>query len=222
MTACSNEEPSHEVFMQIKSIICDTGTDNSQFTYDSYGRIISYERVCSEESFIITYEYVSEDLIKITTQDVIKDAILTQDGNYNDIIRTNKEELHLENGRAVSCDGLFSQIEDEKNSDEKKYRLEFGYTRDNFLNWMKHTEWNKSGDNWEEDRPWSWENYYYWEDGNLVKIEDYSGHSYPYITYSFKYGITTEVQNVVPIPMGEFNFIPCNLKAFLDQRQTSL
>ena len=211
MTGCSKEEPSYKVFMQIKSIICDTGTDNSQFTYDSYGRVISYERVCNDESYTITYEYVSDDLIRITTKDVIKDAIPTQDG-YNDMIRTFKDELHLEKGRAVSCDGLFSLAGGDKYPFEKKYRLEFGYTLDNHLNWIKHTEWNKSGDDWAEDRPWTWENYYYWENGNLVKIEDYLGHSYPYITYSLKYGDTSKVQNVVPIPMGGLQYYPLQLK----------
>ena len=211
MTGCSKEEPSYKVFMQIKSIICDTGTDNSQFTYDSYGRVISYERVCNDESYTITYEYVSDDLIRITTKDVIKDAIPTQDG-YNDMIRTFKDELHLEKGRAVSCDGLFSLAGGDKYPFEKKYRLEFGYTLDNHLNWIKHTEWNKSGDDWAEDRPWTWENYYYWEDGNLVKIEDYSGNSHPYITYSLKYGNTSEVQNVVPIPIEGLQYYPLQLK----------
>lgn len=214
MTACRNEEPSHEVFMQIESIISNTGSDNSQFTYDSNGRVTSYMRVCNNESFIITYEYVSEDLIKITTHDVIKEASMNQDGNYIDVIRTVKDELHLENGRAVSCDGLFSWIEGEKNTVEKKYRQEFGYTRDNLLNWIKWTQWNKSGDNWDEDRPWSWENYYYWENGNLVKIEDYSGHAYPYITYSFKYGDASGIQNVVPIPMEGLQYYPLQLKGF--------
>ena len=222
MTGCSKEEPSHEVFMQIKSIICDTGSDNSQFTYDSYGRVISYERVGNNESYFITYEYVSEDLIKITTHDVIKDYTMSQDGYYEDVIRTYKDELHLEKGRAVSCDGLLSQSGGDKYSFEKKYRLEFGYTRDNLLNWIKHTEWNKSGDNWAEDSPCSWENYYYWEDGNLVKIEDYLGHSYPYITYSLKYGVTTEVQNVVPIPMGGLQYYPLQLKGFFGPMPISL
>ena len=56
MTGCSKEEPSYEVFMQIKSIICDTGTDNSHFTYDSYGRVISYERVCNDESYLLIFK----------------------------------------------------------------------------------------------------------------------------------------------------------------------
>lgn len=222
MTGCSNEEPSYKVFMQIKSIICDTGTDNSQFTYDSYGRVISYERVCNNESIIITYEYVSDDLIRITTKDVTKDAGLTQDGYYCDVIRTIIDELHLEKGRAVSCDGIFSQVGGDKNSFDKKYRLEFGYTLDNLLNWIKHIEWNKSGDDWAEDRPLTWENYYYWENGNLVKIEDYSGHSYPYITYSLKYGDTSKVQNVVPIPMGGLQYYPLQLKGFFGPMPISL
>ena len=212
MTGCSKEEPSLEVFMQIKSIISETGTDNSQFTYDSYGRVISYERICNDESYTITYEYVSEELIRITTKDVIKDAGFTQDGYDCDVIRTMIDELHIENGRAVSCDGLFSLAGVDKYPFEKKYRLEFGYTHDNHLNWIKHTEWNKSGDDWAEDRPWTWKNYYYWENGNLVKIEDYSGNSNPYITYSLKYGDTTEVQNVVPIPMGGLQYYPLQLK----------
>ena len=217
MTACSKEAPSYEVFMQVESIINLTGSDRSYFSYDPYGRVISYERFCGNESISVIYEYVSEDLIKITTEDLITG----QDGEY-DILRTYKDELHLEKGRAVSCDGIFNQIERYQKPFERKYRHEFGYTRDNLLNWIKWTEWNKSGDNREEDSSWSWENYYYWEDGNIVKIEDYLGHSYPYITYSLKYGDISRVQNVVPIPMGSLQYYPLQLKGFFGPMSSRL
>lgn len=217
LLSCSNDGPEPEVFMQIASITNETDSKVQQITYDSYGKVISYSYVGSIESIKAEYEYISDNLVKITT----KDVIFGQNGD-NDIIRIFRDDLHLENGRAVSCDGIFSQIDRDKTPFEKKYRHEFSYTSSNLLNTVKCTEWSRVDDKWAEDKPWTWENFYYWENGNLVKIEDYLGHSYPCITYTLKYADISNVQNVVPIQMGRYQYFPLQLKGIFGSSPVNL
>lgn len=208
LSACSNDdEPKPEVFMQIASITGDDGETIRQFSYDSYGRLTAFRITSVSESVVAEYEYVSDNLIKITTTDILRDQI-----GLGNTVRTYQDELHLENGRASYCDGLFSQTEGDKTPVEKKYRREFGYTAGNLLNTVKCTQWDKVRGEWAEDNPWTWENYYYWEDGNLVKIEDFNGNSSPTVTYTFSYGDVSGVQNVVSIPMGFLQYYPLQLK----------
>lgn len=215
--SCSNDEPEYEPFMQIASITNEGEYISQQFSYDSYGRVVTYRSMYPTETVTVEYEYVSDNLIKITTKDI------NFDRNKNpDLVRTYQDNLHLENGRATYCEGIFCQIEQDKTSIEKKYRHDFSYTTSNLLNVVKCTEWYKEGDNWAEDKPWTWENFYYWDNGNLVKVEDFAGHSYPSFTYTFNYTDVTGVQNVVPIPMGRFQYIPLQLKGIFGAQSVSL
>ena len=120
--SCSKEEPAPDIFMQIASITDERGAVVKQISYDSYGRVICYKCSYPNESVVAEYDYVSDDLVKISTEDIIFD----ENGAY-DIVRTYYDELHLENGRAVSCDGIFSQREQNQTPFEKKYRHEFNY-----------------------------------------------------------------------------------------------
>jgi len=215
--SCSKDEPAPDVFMQIASITDEDGSVGQQISYDSYGRVIGYRCSYPNESVVAEYEYVSDDLVKISTEDIIFD----EKGVY-EIVRTYHDELHLENGRAVSCDGIFSQRERDEAAFEKKYRHEFNYTPGNLLNTVKWTEWNKVGEEWAEDKPWSWENFYYWDNGNLVKIEDYLGHTYPCITYTFGYADFAGSQNVVAIPMGLYQYVPLQFKGVFGPQPAAL
>lgn len=215
--SCSNDEPEPETYMQIASITNEGEYISQQFSYDSYGRIITYRSIYPTETVTVEYEYVSDNLIKITT----KDINFSRNGIY-DVVRTYQDNLHLENGRAVYCEGIFCQTEQDKTSIEKKYRHEFSYTSSNLLNVVKWTEWNKEGDVWAEDKPWTWENFYYWENGNLVKVEDFNGNSYPSVTYTINYTDVAGIQNVVPIPIGRYQYIPLQLKGILGAQSVSL
>ena len=64
----------------------------------------------------------------------------------------------------------------------------------NFFIWIKWTEWNRQGDEWALDRPWTWENYYIWENGNLTEIEDFSGKTTPFYRYKYSYSITSGIR----------------------------
>lgn len=217
IVSCSNDEPEPETFMQIASITNEDGSVCQHFSYDSYGRISTCRSIYLAETVTVEYEYVSDDLIKITT----KDINFGRNGIY-DIVRTYQDNLHLENGRAAYCEGIFCLTEQDKTIIEKKYRHEFSYTSGNLLNVVKWTEWDKKGDGWEEDNPWTWENYYYWENGNLLKVEDFNGNSYPRFTYTINYTDITGVQNVVPIPMGRYQYIPLQFKGIFGAQSVSL
>ncbi len=215
--SCGPNEPEPETFMQIASITNENESVCQQFSYDSYGRIVTYRNMYPTETVTVKYEYVSDNLIKITTKDVNFD----RNGIY-DLVRTYQDNLYLENGRADYCEGIFCQKEQDKTTIEKKYRHEYSYTSGNLLNVVKWTEWNKRGDGWEEDNPWTWENYYYWENGNLVKIEDFNGNSYPSVTYTINYTDIAGAQNVVPIPMGRYQYIPLQFKGIFGANSVSL
>lgn len=215
--SCSNDEPEPETLMQIASITNEGEYISQQFSYDSYGRVVTYRSMYPTETVTVEYEYVSDNLIKITT----KDINFGRNGIY-DVVRTYQDNLHLESGRAAYCEGIFCQTEQNKTSIEKKYRHEFSYTSGNLLNVVKWTEWNKEGDGWAEDKPWTWENFYYWDNGNLVKIEDFNGNSYPSVVYTFNYTDATGFQNVVPIPMGRYQYIPLQLKGIFGAQSVSL
>ncbi len=217
IVSCSNDEQEPEIFMQIASITNEDGSVCQQFSYDSYGRITTYRSTYPTESVKVDYEYVSDDLIKITTKDIVFDY-----KEFQEMVRTYQDELHLEKGRAVYCEGIFCQTEQDKTSIEKKYRHEFSYTSSNHLNVVKWTEWYKKGDGWAEDKPWTWENFYYWDNGNLVKIEDFNGNSYPSVTYTINYTDVAGIQNVVPIPMGRYQYIPLQFKGIFGTQSVSL
>lgn len=217
IVSCSNDEPEPEIFMQIASITNEDGSVCQQFSYDSYGRIVTYRNMYPAETVTVEYEYVSDNLIKITTKDVNFD----RNGIY-DLVRTYQDNLYLENGRAAYCEGIFCQREQDKTTIEKKYRHEFSYTSGNLLNAVKWTEWYKEGDGWAEYKPWTWENFYYWDNGNLVKIEDFNGNSYPSVTYTINYTDIAGVQNVVPIPMGRYQYIPLQFKGIFGEQSVSM
>lgn len=217
IVSCSNDEPEPEIFTQIASITNDEEYIGQQFSYDSYGRIVTYRSMYPAETVTVEYEYVSDNLIKITT----KDINFGRNGIY-EIVRTYQDNLHLENGRAAYCEGIFCQTTQEQTITEKKYHHEFSYTSSNLLNVVKWTEWNKEGDGWAEDKPWTWENFYYWDNGNLVKIEDYNGNQYPSVTNTINYTEVTGVQNVVPIPMGRYQYIPLQFKGIFGAQSVNL
>lgn len=87
---------------------------------------------------------------------------------------------------------------------------------------VKWTELYKEGDGWAEDKPWSWENFYCWDNGNLVKIEDFNGNSYPSVTFTINYTDIAGVQNVIPIPMGRYQYIPLQFKGIFGEQSVSL
>lgn len=213
--SCSkDDDPQPKAAMQLASVSCGS-TDIQQFQYDSYGRVISYKYISTSDSLVSEYSYVSDNLVKISTKQVTF-GYTHSDEN----IRTYDDELYLENGRVVVCDGIVSMKG--PYFMDKKYRQEFNYTKEGYLSSVKWTQWDKIRDEWAEDKPWTWENYYYWEDGNLIKYEDFLGHSYPCVTYSLEYSDITGVRNIVFGYLDLHQYFPLQLNGNFGLQPRSL
>lgn len=208
LSACS-DEPNPDVFMQIAEITNEDGSISKQFSYDSYGRITAFRSTYPTETVNVEYEYVSDNLIKITTEDIVFDY-----NGAQEFARTYRDELHLEKGQAVFCEGIFSQTQQGIASFEKKYRREFGYTTGNRLNTIKCTEWNRSGDKWDEDSPWTWENYYHWENDNLVKSRTVWATHIRLQSTPSDITVYTVLRTSSPFPWTFLSFTRCSSKAF--------
>lgn len=207
-SSCSNnDEPTPEVYTQVSKI-----TNGSSITqtiiYDSFDQVTRYVSTVFEDEITATYSYPSDNLIKIHTE------IITNWGKNNSTTRKYDEEVYLEKGLIAYCDGIFS-TDEFGTIIHKKFRQEFTYTADNHLNVVKWTQWNKKGDDWDYESPWSWGNYYIWKNNNLVTIEDYLGNSSPTYTYNYTYSSVSGIQNVIPLHFGMGQYYPLQLKGYL-------
>ncbi|MDE5584929.1 MAG: hypothetical protein K2I92_01170 [Muribaculaceae bacterium] len=220
LSSCSRSDgPAYDVFMQVSSIKLDgTGAYGSrQLTYDSYGRIEKYNIWDGSLHLNAEYKYVSDTLVKIHTEEIVEG----QNGSY-DIMNIYEEELHLDNGRADYCEGTVTRHSWDTDPYEQKYRHDFIYTMDNHLNVMKITEWEKLDGKWNDEAANTWENYYVWEDVNLVEIEDYSGKYAPQRFYSYSYKSIKGVQNILEIPMVYYHYYPLQLKGMFGPMSVNL
>ena len=218
LSSCGkSDEPARDVFTQVSSIMRNGSLDSRQITYDSYGKVVGYKAVDGPLHLNVEYSYVSDDLVKIHTEELI----IGQNGAYN-ILNTYEEELHLEKGRADYCEGTVTRQTWDADPYEKKYWHDFIYTMDNHLNVMKITEWEKLDGKWNEETSSTWENYYVWEGANLVEIEDYSGKYAPQRLYSYCYNSIKGVQNILEIPMVYHHYYPLQLKGMFGSMSINL
>lgn len=220
LQSCSEkDEPTTPIFMQVAEI-SNGSSENEQITYDEYGRAVKYDIFYNDETISCTYSYPSENCILIHTKRI------HHVWNDYDVVREYDDEMILDNGRASYCDGFFTEYEIrgdfELQTISKKYRQEFAYMADNHLNVIKNTEWNKSGDGWATDRPWTWENYYIWENDNLIEIEDYNGYSKPYYIFKYTYSSISGVPNIISIPYGRYSYFPLQLKGVFGKQSKNL
>lgn len=205
-----------DVYSQVAEI--SNGESSQYISYDDYGRVTKYVITFPDETVKSNYTYISNDLIKIHTESILHGFL-----NGEDAITEYKDELHLENGRAKYCDGIYSTNKLGGGTVfQKKYKHEFIYTSDNHLNVIKNTEWNKKGDSWAYDKPWSWENYYIWENNNLTSIEDCNGKQTPQYVYNYTYSSISGVQNILPVHFGRFQYFPLQLKGYFGSQPKNL
>ena len=217
--SCSkSDEPSPDVFMQVSSIkINGSGSNYRQWTYDSYGKVVKYNAWIGSLHLDVEYTYVSDNLVKIHTEEIIEG----QNGAY-DVLNTYDEELHLDNGRADYCEGTVTRLKWDADPYEKMYRHDFIYTKDNHLNVLKVAEWGKHDGEWSDENASSYENYYIWEEGNLVRVEDYSGRYVPQRIYSYSYNSIKGFQNLLEIPMVYSQYYPLQLKEIFGTMSVNL
>lgn len=217
IVSCSKQdEPEPEIYYQVAEIT-NGSTQSQKMVYDEYGRVIEYVESYQEDIVKVTYSYPSDDLIIVHTEDRRPHPF-----GGEDIVREYDDEISLEKGRITCCEGVFSSNETGASPFQKKYRQEFAYTGDNHINVVKWTEWNKRGDDWAYDKPWTWENYYIWENGNLVEVEDYLGNSKPVYIYKYSYHSTAGVQNLVRVPFGRYQYYPLQLKGYFGSMSKNL
>ena len=218
LSSCSkSEEPTPDLFMQVSSIKLGGSSGSRQWSYDAYGRVVQYKAWEGSLHLDVEYTYVSDNLVKIHTEEIVEG----QNGAY-DVLNTYEEELHLDKGRADYCEGTVTLLTWDADPYEKKYRNDFIYTMDNHLNVLKVTEWVKHDGEWNDDNVSTWENYYIWEDGNLVQIEDYSGKYAPERFYTYSYNSIKGVQNLLEIPMSYYQYYPLQLKEMFGPLSSNL
>ena len=210
LPSCSEkDEPMPDTYSQVAEI-SNGESFSKNIYYDDYGRVTKYVVTFPDESVNSTYTYISDELIKIHTESILHGFL-----NGEDAITEYDDELYLEKGRAKSCDGIYSTNRLGAGiSFQKKYRHEFIYTSDNHLNVIQNTEWNKKGDSWAYEAPWSWENYYIWENDNLVSVEDCNGSQTPQYIYNYSYSSVSGVQNILAAHLGRLQYFPLQLKGY--------
>ncbi len=214
-TSCTGtDDPKERVSWLLSSISNGTGNTRS-ITYDASGRVIEYQETYPEETVVCSYTYPSADRIKISTKH-------TRNGQWkeDEIIIEYDDEMILDKGLALSCDGVFTRYEGGKLSMQKKYQHKFDYSAGNNLESVLCTEWRKSGDNWIS--PISWENKYIWEDQNISRIEEYSAKSVPDYICEYSYSKTSGIQNIVRIHFGRYQYYPLQLNGILGTQPNNL
>lgn len=186
LTSCSgNDEPDYPVVMQPASIATnDTKGNNQTFEYDDYGRIVAWTLKSSSSSYSAHYSYPNDNAIQIKSEEIWNE--------WYEYKREFEETIQLTNGRASKSEGTFMQSVSGVCELQKTYRMEFEYDPSNHLVIVKHAEVVGIGDNiphnaW--NKPWSWENYLIWDDGNLKEFQDYLGNTTVYQTTKYDYSI---------------------------------
>ena len=103
LAACSdNDDPKPEVFSQLAEIT-DGAANSQKITYDDYGRVIRYEATYPGEKVTSTYSYLSDDLMRIHTEDIVM-----LDSDVNRRVCNYDDEVVLEKGRIACCTGIFT------------------------------------------------------------------------------------------------------------------
>lgn len=226
MVSCSDkDEPDPLVYMMPSSIHSDDVNGSSQsFSYDSYGRVISWMQIFEDAKVTATFSYPDNNTIVVESKELIPE----EERIYNEVIT-------LEKGRAAKAEGTFvANFMDGVNIIRKTYRLNFEYDNvSDHLTEVKHSEVVGIGDNitdasWE--KAWTWTNYLYWEDGNLKEFQDYHGHSsvqrtitYAYSNYAVFYPVV--IPNVVGLchhlPLFMQGIFGLNCNNFVSRTTTS-
>lgn len=206
-TSCStNDEPEYPIFMQPSSITTnDVKGENQTFGYDDYGRIINWSlkqnRPSDATIYTAQYSYPSDNTIHIEAEV----SWLNQKRCY-------EETIQLVNNRASNSEGTFIYYEDDVVVLKKTYRLEFEYAPSNHLSIVKHSEVVGIGEDIKDgawNKPWAWENYLIWEDGNLKEFQDYNGNSSVYQTTKYDYSIeAVDYPIVIPMVINNTHHLP--------------
>lgn len=206
-TCCTNnDEPDYPVMMQPSSVTtADINGWNQTFEYDDHGRVVNWSLKSNDPDdasvYAAHYSYANGDIIHIASEEI--------GGNDK---RCYEENIQLVNGRASKSEGQFIFYNDGNAELRKTYRLEYEYDTSNHLTIVKHSEVVGIGDDIKDDawnKPWAWENYLIWEDGNLKEFQDFNGNSSVYRATKYEYSIyAVEYPIVTPVVINSAHHSP--------------
>jgi len=199
----SNDEPTPPVFMLPSSIDSNYASGEHQsFSYDEYGRIVDWALTYNHEAiYTARYSYPDDNTILVNAKEILGD---------NE--RSLEETIQLINGRALKSEGTFVSMYKGYMELQKTYQLEFEYDPSNHLTVVKHLEVVGIGDDIKDsewEKPWTWENYLIWEDGNLKEFQDYGGSSDIMKTTKFEYldGVA-DYPIIIPFVINSAHHLP--------------
>lgn len=200
----SNDEPTTPpVFMLPSSIDSDSPDGEHQsFSYDEYGRVVDWALSYNYKTvFTAHYSYPDDNTILVSAKEILGDSE-----------RSLEETIRLINGRAIKSEGTFVSINKGYMEIQKTYQLEFEYDQSNHLTVVKHLEVMGIGDDipdHEWEKPWTWENYLIWEDGNLKEFRNYRGSSDIMETTKFEYlDAVADYPVIIPLVINSAHHIP--------------
>ncbi len=207
IASCSNNgEPEFPVFMQPSAIAtADENGNNQTFEYDEYGRIVAWT-LKSNSTHDVTactahYSYPNDKTILVKSEEFL---------NGHD--RIFEETIWLINGRAAKSEGTFTSSVNGLTELQKTYRLEFEYDSSNHLTIVRHAEVVGIGDDLNDvvwNKPWIWENYLIWEDGNLKEFQDFQGNNTITKTTKYDYSIyAIEYPVIIPMVINNAHHAP--------------
>lgn len=221
LASCSNNgEPEYPIFMQPSSITTDDAKgENQSFRYDDNGRIVdwSLKRNNLSDAAIYTaqYSYPNNNAIHIVSEE----SWLNQKRCY-------EETIQMVDGRASRSEGTFIYTEGDNVVLKKTYRLEYEYDSANHLTVVKHAEVVGIGEDITDvawNKPWSWENYLIWEDGNLKEFQDYYGNASVYQTAKYDYSFeTVDYPVIMPMIIKNAHHIPLFMQGVFGQNSVNL
>ncbi len=206
LASCSNEDPEYPVFMQPSSIqSLNADADNQTFEYDEYGRIVNWTQKRNNPSdatiYTAKYSYPNNNAIHVVSEE----SWLNQKRCY-------EETIQMVDCRASKSEGTFIYSEGDNVVLKKTYHLEYEYDSANHLTVVKHTEVVGIGEDIPDvawNKPWSWENYLIWEDGNLKEFQDYYGNVSVYKTTKYDYSIeAVDYPVIMPMVINNAHHMP--------------
>ena len=148
-----------------------------KFNYDDKRRITTAEFTVpgadDNEGLFVHYDYSDDGAIGLRYSDYSY-----EDGHSR--FRKWDETLRLPaNGLADYCEGIFEATVNSYPELTAKYKIEFHYDADKQLVDAKHYQWTMAYGGYDMEHPWTWYEWFVWENGNLVRHEDCDGSSKP-------------------------------------------
>lgn len=187
------------------------------YRYSADGDIQHYSRDTYDGSLNCTYDFSQPGIIKIQTFYINRDMNPGESqGMYEDVI-------HLRNGIAEYCEGIWYTSSYGEYYPFKKYRVDIDYTPDGRMVANKWSQWSRNwhDDGW-HDLVWEWTNSIYWHGDNIIRFEKTEGKKEPVWIFEYDY---TDIDNSMPFlcPNAILNqYVPLQLCGYFGRQSAKL